>query len=127
MEVNAKAVGKTALKVAGAACVGTGLVLAGAVIASGAAVGSLAEGFVMAKKAVVDIFKKEDTAAEDVVAAKTQEVVDVEAVVTKTQEVVYVEAVVTETQETVAEDTVSEIEAECVTGESDNSKKEAEV
>lgn len=109
MEVNAKAVGKTALKVAGAACVGTGLVLAGAVIASGAAVGSLAEGFVMAKKAVVDIFKKEDTAAEDVVAAKTQEVVDVEAVVT-------------ETQETVAEDTVSEIEAECVTGESDNSE-----
>lgn len=77
MEVNARAVGKTALKVAGAACVGTGLVLVGAVIASGAAVGSVAEGFVMAKKAVADIWKKDnDEAAESAeteTASKTEE------------------------------------------------------
>ncbi len=77
MEVNARAVGKTALKVAGAACVGTGLVLAGAVIASGAAVGSVAEGFVMAKKAVADIWKKDNDetaeSSETDTASKTEE------------------------------------------------------
>lgn len=67
MEVNVKAVGKTALKVAGAACIGTGLVVAGAIIASGAAVSSIAEGFVMARKAVADILKKEEDTADEVV------------------------------------------------------------
>lgn len=88
MEVNARAVGKTALKVAGAACVGTGLVLVGAVIASGAAVGSVAEGFVMAKKAVADIWKKDnDEAAESAeteTASKTEEAsVSTEEIVTE--------------------------------------------
>ena len=78
MEVNVKAVGKTALKVAGAACIGTGLVVAGAIIASGAAVSSIAEGFVMARKAVADILKKEEDTADEVVenaeAAREEEV-----------------------------------------------------
>lgn len=62
MENDTKKIGKTTLKVAGAACVATGLVAAGAVIASAAAVGSIAEGFVMAKKAVKDIFEKTEDA-----------------------------------------------------------------
>lgn len=60
MEVDVRRIGKTTLKVAGAACVVTGLVVATAVIASGAAVGSVAEGFTMGKKAIADLFKKEN-------------------------------------------------------------------
>lgn len=86
MEVNARAVGKTALKVAGAACVGTGLVLAGAVIASGAAVGSVAEGFVMAKKAVADIWKKDNDEA--VESAETDTASKAEEASVSTEEIV---------------------------------------
>lgn len=60
MEIDVAKIAKTSLKVAGAACVATGVVVVSAVVASGAAVGSVAEGFVQAKKAVTDIFKKEE-------------------------------------------------------------------
>lgn len=56
MGADVKKIGKTTLRVAGAACVATGIVAASAVIASGVAVGSIAEGFKAAKKAVADMF-----------------------------------------------------------------------
>ena len=74
MEIDVAKITKTSLKVAGAACVATGVVVVSAVVASGAAVGSIAEGFKQAKKAVFDIWGKDDkctTVAE--VAAKDVE------------------------------------------------------
>lgn len=65
MKATMKEIGATALKVTGVACVTTGIVAAGAVLACGAAVGSLAEGFVIAKKAAEDIWKRGKTQAED--------------------------------------------------------------
>ena len=69
MKVDMKEIGTTALKVTGAACAVTGIVAAGAVIACGAAVGSMAEGFAMARRAAVSIWKREkaqdETAAEE--------------------------------------------------------------
>lgn len=60
MEIDVAKIAKTSLKVAGAACVATGVVVVGAIVASGAAVGSIAEGFKQAKRAVADIFKKDE-------------------------------------------------------------------
>lgn len=60
MQIEAKSIGKTMLKVTGAACVATGLVVASAIIASGKAAGSVAGGFVAAKKAVEDMFNKKE-------------------------------------------------------------------
>lgn len=83
MEVNARKVGKTALKVTGAACVATGIVLAGAVIASGAAIGSIAEGFIAAKKAAVNILKKDDICEAKETRENTEQV---EVMVTEVEE-----------------------------------------
>lgn len=60
MEINVGKIAKTSLKVAGAACAAVGVVAASAIVASGAAVGSVAEGFVQAKKAANDILKKDE-------------------------------------------------------------------
>ena len=57
--MNAGSIGKKSLKVAGAACAATGIVAASALVASGAAVGAVVEGFLAARKAVSDILKKE--------------------------------------------------------------------
>lgn len=73
MSVTMKEIGTTALKITGVACATTGIVVAGAVLACGAAVGSMAEGFAVAKKAAVDIWQRgkkqteesEETVAED--------------------------------------------------------------
>lgn len=64
MKVDMKEIGTTALKVTGVACATTGIVAAGAVIACGAAVGSMAEGFAMARRAAVSIWKREKTQEE---------------------------------------------------------------
>lgn len=61
MKLDAKKIVKTTFKVAGAACVATGIVVAGAVIASGAALGSMTEGFATAKRAVKDIFDEKES------------------------------------------------------------------
>lgn len=60
MEIDVAKIAKTSLKVAGAACVATGVVVVSAIVASGAAVGSIAEGFKQAKKAVSDIWGKDE-------------------------------------------------------------------
>ena len=60
MEINVGKIAKTSLKVAGAACAAVGVVAASAIVASGAAVGSVAEGFIQAKKAVTDILGKDE-------------------------------------------------------------------
>ena len=65
MKATMKEIGTAALKVTGVACVTTGIVAAGAVLACGAAVGSLAEGFVIAQKAAEDIWKRGNAQAED--------------------------------------------------------------
>lgn len=57
--MEARSIGKKTLKVAGAACAATGIMAASALVASGAAVGAVMEGFMAARKAVADILKKE--------------------------------------------------------------------
>lgn len=56
MKTDVKKMGKTTLKVVGAACAATGVVVVSAVIASGAAVSSIARGFTAAKKVITNIF-----------------------------------------------------------------------
>lgn len=72
MEIDVAKIAKTSLKIAGAACAAVGVVAVSAIVASGAAVGSVAEGFVQAKKAVTDILKKDEKYT-PVVAASTEE------------------------------------------------------
>ena len=58
---------KKVVKVLGAACLATGVVALSAVVASGAAVGAVVEGFKSAKNTMQKILKKdEDVAADEV-------------------------------------------------------------
>lgn len=50
--------GKKAAKVLGAACLATGVVVLGAVLASGVAAGTMAQGFQSAKNTVREILRK---------------------------------------------------------------------
>lgn len=59
MEATIHITGKKAVKVLGAVCLATGVVALSAVVASGAAVGAVTEGFRTAKNTVQRILKKE--------------------------------------------------------------------
>lgn len=61
METTIHITGKKVVKVLGAACLATGVVALSAVVASGAAVGAVAEGFRSAKNTMQKILKKEET------------------------------------------------------------------
>lgn len=65
MEATIQITGKKAAKVLGAACLATGVVALSAVIASGAAVAAVAEGFRAAKDTVQKIMKKDEITAAD--------------------------------------------------------------
>lgn len=65
MEATLHITGKKAMKVLGAACLATGVVALSAVVASGAAVGAVVEGFHSAKKTMQNILKKEEALASD--------------------------------------------------------------
>ena len=65
MEATIPITGKKVVKVLGAACLATGVVALSAVVASGAAVGAVAEGFRSAKSTVKKILKKEGDVAVD--------------------------------------------------------------
>lgn len=65
MEATIHLTGKKVVKVLGAACLATGVVALSAVIASGAAVGAVAEGFRSAKNTMQKILKKDGIKAED--------------------------------------------------------------
>lgn len=65
MEATIHITGKKAVKFLGAVCLATGVVALSAVVASGAAVGAVAEGFRSAKNTMQKILKKEETAADE--------------------------------------------------------------
>lgn len=65
MEVAVWGTGKKAVKVLGAVCLATGIVALSAVVASGAAVGAVAEGFRSAKNTMQKMLKKNETVAAD--------------------------------------------------------------
>lgn len=65
MNVAVQVTGKKVVKALGAACLATGVVALSAVVASGAAVGAVAEGFRSAKNTMQKILKKDETAAAD--------------------------------------------------------------
>lgn len=71
MDVAVQITGKKVVKVLGAACLATGVVALSAVVASGAAVGAVAEGFRSAKNTMQKILKKDETAAADEVLEKS--------------------------------------------------------
>lgn len=72
MEASIHITGKKAVKILGAACLATGVVALSAVVASGAAVGAVAEGFKTAKNTMQRILSKEEPArAEPVKAAES--------------------------------------------------------
>ena len=65
MEETIHITGKKVVKVMAAACLAAGVVALGAVVARGAAVGSVAGGFRSAKNTMQKILKRDETAAED--------------------------------------------------------------
>lgn len=69
MEATIHITGKKAVKVLGAVCLATGVAALSAVVASGAAVGAVAEGFRSAKITIQKILKRDETAAENEVRA----------------------------------------------------------
>ena len=64
MEATIQITGKKAAKVLGAACLATGVVALSAVVASGAVVGAVVEGFKTAKDTMQKILKKDAAAAD---------------------------------------------------------------
>lgn len=89
MNSNVSAITKKALKITGAAAMATGVVALSALVASGAAVGAVVEGFKAAGTTFKDVMKKEETqevvAEAQVVVEETQEIgVAVEADSTNT-------------------------------------------
>lgn len=65
MDATIHITGKKVAKVVGAVCLATGVVALSAVIASGAAVGAVAEGFRTAKNTAQRILKKEEAVTEN--------------------------------------------------------------
>ena len=65
MEATIHISGKKVLKVLGASCLATGVVALSAVVASGAAVGAVVEGFKSAKNTMQEILKKDENVAVD--------------------------------------------------------------
>lgn len=94
MNENLQTVAEKSLKVAGALAVATGVVAVGAVVASGAAVGAMVEGFKAAGDAVKKVLE-EDKMNEDRVDEST-DVVTEESVELAAKEEVSQERVITE-------------------------------
>lgn len=69
MEATIHITGKKAVKVLGAVCLATGVAALSAVVASGAAVGAVTEGFRSAKITIQKILKRDETVAENEVRA----------------------------------------------------------
>lgn len=65
MEAAVKITGKQVMKAAGAVCLATGVVAFSAVVASGAAIGAVAEGFKSAKNTMQNILKKDEAVVAD--------------------------------------------------------------
>lgn len=65
MEATVKITGKQVMKAVGAVCLATGVVALSAVVASGAAIGAVAEGFKSAKNTMQNILKKDEAVAEN--------------------------------------------------------------
>lgn len=79
MEATIHITGKKVMKVFGAACLATGVVVLSAVVASGTAVGAVVEGFKSAKNTMQKIMKKDETtAADEALTESADEVVAVE-------------------------------------------------
>lgn len=76
MDVAVQITGKKVVKVLGAACLATGVVALSAVVASGAAVGAVAEGFRSAKNTMQKILQKDETVAADEVLAESINIVE---------------------------------------------------
>lgn len=70
MKATVEITGKKAVKVLGIACLATGVVALSAVIASGAAVGAVAEGFRSAKNIARKVWKKEETIEDNAIEEK---------------------------------------------------------
>lgn len=70
MKATVEITGKKAVKVLGAACLATGVVALSAVIASGAAVGAVAEGFRSVKNIARKVWKKEETIEDNAIEEK---------------------------------------------------------
>ena len=70
MKATVEITGKKAVKVLGVACLATGVVALSAVIASGAAVGAVAEGFRSAKNIARKVWKKEETIEDSAIEEK---------------------------------------------------------
>lgn len=73
MKATVELTGKKAVKVLGVACLATGVVALSAVIASGAAVGAVAEGFRSAKNIARKVWKKEETIEDNTIEEKVAE------------------------------------------------------
>lgn len=82
--MNKRIVCKKTGKVLGAVAAATGIVAIGAVVASGAAVGAMVEGFKAAGKAVKDVLAEKDV---EVVANETVEEVTEEKVQEESQDI----------------------------------------
>lgn len=89
MEATIHITGKSVAKVLGAACLATGIVALSAVVASGAAVGAVAEGFKSAKNTMQKILRKDEALTES-----TDEVMVAEAVEEKDETAEIGEAVI---------------------------------
>lgn len=79
MDATVQTTGKKVVKVLGAVCLATGVVALSAVVASGAAVGAVAEGFRSAKNTMQRILKKDEATVEDEVLAESNNKIDITA------------------------------------------------
>ena len=76
MEATIQISGKKVVKVLGAACLATGVVALSAVVASGAAVGAVVEGFKSAKNTMQKILKNDENVTADGAAAESTNIAE---------------------------------------------------
>ncbi len=76
MDVAVQITGKKVVKVLGAACLATGVMALSAVVASGAAVGAVVEGFRSAKNTMQKILQTDETVATDEALAESINIVE---------------------------------------------------
>lgn len=87
MNNNVNVIAKKALKVTGAAAAATGVVALSALVASGAAVGAVVEGFKAAGSTFKEVMKKEEKKADATEGQEIQIVDDIQEVSVEAQEV----------------------------------------
>lgn len=71
MDAAVQSTGKKVVKVLGATCLATGVVALSAIVASGAAVGAVVEGFRSAKNTMQKILKKDEAMVADEILAES--------------------------------------------------------